>query len=271
MVKKTVKTLMSLLILSTIISFDSGINSTADECNDCALIPSTPGDTDYCSISQNNPESKPIIQASSTQIGAGGSISLNVNAESLAYPPYNWSVSNAIYTLDKSTTMSNLEIVTMSAATGSCGNGYSDSNISVTVTVTDACGESNQIMIRNTAGSWGSWIKICGVGNYGSYWSDPINDIQYNVEELGPYYCDYPSTPCNDSCANYVLSNLNGMTFRYEGTENSHRHYECGDNTICGETSILIEKEWVYYAGKWFSWRVRNGSLRVFYRQWGCP
>jgi hypothetical protein len=155
MVKKTIITSLILIVLGAIILVYSGINSTADECNDCAPIPSTPGDTDYCSISQNNPESKPIIQASSGQIGAGGTISLHIKTGSLSQPPYSWSVSNTTkYTLNKNTTLSNPEAITMTSASGTCSNGYNDSNVYVTVTVTDNCGSVASIEIRNTAGGW---------------------------------------------------------------------------------------------------------------------
>lgn len=146
---------MSLLILSTIFSINAGISSTVDECNDGTQIPSPPGEVDYCAMSQNNPESEPAIQASSDEIEPEGSITLYIKPSSLSQPPYNWSVSSEKYTLDKSTTMSNLETVTLIAASGTCrGGGYSSSDIKVTITVTDICGVTGKATIRNTAGSW---------------------------------------------------------------------------------------------------------------------
>jgi hypothetical protein len=269
MVKKTVITLIILIILSTIISFNSGVSSTADECNDCTPIPSTSGDTDYCSINQNNPESKPVIQASSDQIGAGGTISLHIKTGSLSQPPYSWSVSSAKYTLNKNTTLSNPETVTMTAASGTCSSGYSDSNIYVTVTVTDNCGITSQAIIRNTAGSWQSYVTDCT----GSYFENGdnldeiiINQYKYILRYIGGNTADVGSS-CDGS-----------EHFQYcnSSTQCNSYPFEEGFNQLWPEASC---KKYMYYPRLkiWLECGLFKNSTYVATvtgasRQiWGCP
>jgi hypothetical protein len=155
MKKKIIIILLVLVSLSSILFINLGNKSTAQECNDCTPIPTPPGDSDYSKINCNCTGAIPTIKASASEITSGGSITLWVDSGGKACPDFTWSVSSAKYSLNKSKTNNDLETVTMTAASGTCSTtGYNNSNIYVTVTVTDSCRNTNQIEIRNTAGDW---------------------------------------------------------------------------------------------------------------------
>ena len=61
---------------------------------------------------------KPVFFSSSDEIEAGGSITLWVDCGDLARPPYNWSVSGTGYSINKSTTYSAFELITLTCEPG---------------------------------------------------------------------------------------------------------------------------------------------------------
>ena len=103
--------------------------------------------------------SQPEIKVSSETIASNSDISLWVDSGGLACPDYEWSVSGTGYSLDDSTTKNDLETVTLSCAAGSCGVDY---DVYCTVTVTDQCGETVNVVIRNTGGTWQDFTYLCG-------------------------------------------------------------------------------------------------------------
>jgi hypothetical protein len=72
-------------------------------------------------------------------------------------PPYTWSTSNNGYTITNPTTENLINTVSCVPA-GVCGV---DFDPVLTVQVTDVCGSSSTVDIRNTAGSWGAATNGC--------------------------------------------------------------------------------------------------------------
>jgi hypothetical protein len=194
MKKKIILILSVLIALSSILFINLGNKSTAQECNDCTPIPTPPGDSNYSKINCNCTGAIPTIKASASTIASGGSITLWVDSGGKACPDFTWSVSNAKYTLNKSKTTNDLETVTLRAASGTCSStGYNNSNIYVTVTVTDKCGITRQAIIMNTTcGRWGSDLGCSsGVGEAYSlsykYYIRPSTQVLYRIEMIGYY------------------------------------------------------------------------------------
>ena len=93
----------------------------------------------------------PLIYATSSTINPGSSINMYVDSGGYACPPYSWTVSGLGYSLNKGTTDNDLEVVTLSSASGSCGTNYA---AVASVTVTDNCGRPYNARFRNTGGKW---------------------------------------------------------------------------------------------------------------------
>lgn len=159
-------TVLFILIISVLFLFS--IHSFgAQECK-TIIISTYPENVD--SLPQYEcQESELSIVSSSPTIAQGGSITLHVSSDGLTTPPYTWSTTSNGYSFDKSTTDNDLEEVTLSCASGSCGVNF---DVTATVTVTDNCGTQFTAKIRNTAGGWslcdvanvsiGSWCKYGG-------------------------------------------------------------------------------------------------------------
>ncbi|RPI54156.1 MAG: hypothetical protein EHM49_03510, partial [Deltaproteobacteria bacterium] len=99
----------------------------------------------------------PSIYASSATIAPGGSISLTVDSNGYACPPYTWAVSGTGYALSSNTTENDLETIQLTSAAGGCGVEY---DAVATVTVTDNCGVTDTAKIRNTGGQWET-VALC--------------------------------------------------------------------------------------------------------------
>jgi hypothetical protein len=214
MKKKIIIILLVLVALSSIFFINLGNKSTAQECNDCTPIPTPPGDSYYSKINCNCTGAIPTIKTSADTIASGGSITLWVDSGGKACPDLTWSVSSTKYSLNKFKTTADLETVTMTAASGACSStGYNNSNIYVTVTVTDKCGITNQIEIRNAVGGWKNFTfeclsEMCGspttyykiVGNKKYYVSACYNGAEVYGESicsLGMENCSLPSRGCS--------------------------------------------------------------------------
>jgi hypothetical protein len=128
----------------------------------------------------SNPNIIKII-ASSDTIAPGGTVTLSVDSQSFALPPYSWTTSGAGYTLSASTTSKDLETVTLHSASGTCGSSYSPR---VTVTATDNRGVVASLGIRNTGGTWtlvGAWTDgACTSGYCGAGKTCTITDTVYD-------------------------------------------------------------------------------------------
>ena len=139
----------------------------------------------------------PTIVASSKAIAKGGSITLWVNSSGLACPPYTWSTSSKGHSLNITETENDLETVTLSCTTGTCGTNY---DVVATVTVTDQCGETDEIEIRNTAGTYSVLLETCGVLD-GWHQSVCYKDgFKFVVDH---YNCACPETKSGDKCPDH--------------------------------------------------------------------
>jgi hypothetical protein len=249
MKKKITLILLILAVLSSILFINLGNKSTAQECNDCTLIPTPPGDSNYSKINCNCVGTIPTIKASTSEIKSGSSITLWVDSGGKACPDFTWSVSNAKYTLNKSKTVNDLETVTMTAASGTCSStGYDNSSIYVIVNVTDSCKQTNQIIIRNTAGKWGTYsTHLCGYNNLGpAIYGDPQGKYSYRIGYGSNCSCS-PSahSSCSQSsCVIDILDNQASYGFpntlgQYIYCVSSSNQPYCGDPSCRGQMSKL--------------------------------
>ena len=116
-------TLFILIILNIAFCIHFSVRAIADDiCVDCGEksqpVPTMAGDADYSLINLICSGAIPAIHASSGTIARGGSITLYVDSGNLALPPYSWYVSGTGYSLNKSTTNNDLEVVTLTSASG---------------------------------------------------------------------------------------------------------------------------------------------------------
>lgn len=171
-------------------------------------------------LPQQNPcdcsGASPDIISSSETIAPSSFITMYVDSGYLACPPYTWSTTSNGYSISKSTTDNDLEEITLSATSGSCGSDY---EVTVTVTVTDNCGEQVTAKIKNTAGQWGgdSWIVHCGgTGSVNGY--AIVGDTRYRVTlgsstgyEVWNESCGLDAGDsnnyCSRGCANWIAAN----------------------------------------------------------------
>jgi hypothetical protein len=127
------------------------------------------------------------VLASSETISPAAPVSVWVESDGWGKAPYEWEVSETGYSLDKGTTESDFETVTLTSASGTCGTNY---DALATVTVTDAHGAVASKNIRSTAGQWGldGWAYVrCGYDNY-----------PYPPTDCGQYPCSYYTCTGND-------------------------------------------------------------------------
>jgi len=116
-------------------------------------------------------------------IASGGSVNLWVDSGGTACPPYTWSTSDAGWTLvdddGDQITENDLETITLSlisTAGKTCGTDYA---VYATVTVTDACAATDDIIMRYSGGKW----IICESGSASctsAAWADG-SDAGYTI------------------------------------------------------------------------------------------
>ena len=188
------------IILSSIFFINTGIKTTAEECNDCNQIATSPGDADHSRMNCDCSGDIPTIIASSDEVAPGESITLYVDSGDLACPPYKWSVSDAAYSIN-SQSNKDLETVTLSASSGSCGDLYGDENINCTVTVIDACGAEDSISIKNTAEApYTRLIETCGAMDGWHQTTCYEDGFKYIVDH---YNCNRPDTKHGTKCSDH--------------------------------------------------------------------
>lgn len=163
MKKKLILVASFILLLTTSFYITSKYSSEADARQECdVFIITETGDHKRGVLDCN--KYKPMIVSSGTTIAPGGSIELWVDSGGLAVPPYTWSVSGLGYSID-SQSNSDLETVTLTSAAGSCGSGYSAVAL---ITVKDKCGETYDIVVFNSSGSY----RIVETKSYDPYTTD---------------------------------------------------------------------------------------------------
>jgi hypothetical protein len=163
---KTTKLCLFMGIISLIVCLHGFV--LAEDCadkKDAMQTPTPPGNTEYTDKWRDQYGPTIYDDDGDDMIGPGGSVSLWVDSRGLACPPYNWSTSSTGWSLSSSETNNDLETVTLSLidTTGkTCGT---DFDVYATVTVTDDCGVTDDIIVRY---SGGKWVVLCSnrVGGY---------------------------------------------------------------------------------------------------------
>jgi len=216
--------IIKVCFFTAMITFSLFVNHLilAEDCadkKDVMQTPTAPGNTEYPEDWRN--QYRPIIYASDDEIAPEGTITLYVDSGGTACPPYQWSVSGEGYTIQDDDgdqeTDNDLETVTLTAPTssGTCGVDY---DIVAAVTVTDNCGQTDEVDIRNTAGRWKreQGILICEAGGGAPY------SVLGNVVPGKYRYCLHygdggldcsNGVLCCNSCAAQILSNLEAYGF----------------------------------------------------------
>ena len=150
------RTFMSIIILS-ILCLEPTWIVIAQDCEECdgKGTPTPAGNAEYAWPCKCTGKTPTIYDNDADNlIPSAGSVNLWVNSGGLACPPYTWTVSGTGWSLNKSTTENDLEQVTLSLinTTGKkCGTNYTPY---ATVTVTDACGKTDDIVMRYSGGKW---------------------------------------------------------------------------------------------------------------------
>ncbi len=137
----------------------------AEDCCDEKGTPTSVGNAEY-SWGCECTGVKPTIYDNDADdlIPSAGSVNLWVNSGGKACPPYTWSTTSEGWSLNASTTNNDLETVTLSLinTTGkSCGtSGSGDFDVYATVKVTDACGKTDDIVMRYLGGKWKDYYTV---------------------------------------------------------------------------------------------------------------
>jgi len=134
---------------------------------------------------------KPVIYGSRETIAPGASITLWVNSEGLACPPYHWSVTGKGYSISSSTTQNDLATVTLTSPEGRCGVNF---NPYVKVSVQDSCGVRAEKFLRNSDGKWGN------LNEQGSGDCDPSGNCDAGAA------CNQPVTEITDGIHKWTFS-----------------------------------------------------------------
>ena len=253
-------------------------DSELRECNTCKTIniPTPPGNSDYSQINDTStcPGANPTIYASSATIDPSGTITLYVDSGGLARPNYSWSVSGVGYSLDKSITSNDLEVVTLTAPpnTGTCGTDY---DIVATITVTDNCGTEVSVSIRNTAGGWGSASFVCGSSTFLSWVFCSVIEGKYKYTAHAENQSSYSTSTCEGNDTNHCWGSATAcMNYRIDLFTSS----ECWQTPCCEQGN--------YSPGNCYQWTNadKTGPLgacgqngrkliikSVTRQEWTCP
>jgi len=259
--------IMKVCLFTAMIAIHLCLNSfvLAEDCADkegVTQTPTPPGNAEYAGNWRN--QYGPTIY-DDDMIGSGGSVNLWVDSGGAACPPYTWSTSSAGWSLDSSTTGDDLETVTLSLInTGgkTCGTDY---DVYGTVTVTDDCGETDDITIRYSGGTWAlveqkySHFPGCSGATYNC-----TGDVYGPVELLEGY-------------KKWILSIT---VYEYQ------RHYPYGCN--CTDMDKWSSMNWenatyppsispssfyfdYLYSESCCTGRITPGTVRYRYYEWTCP
>jgi hypothetical protein len=209
----------SILIILFVLCLNSvSVVRAAGDCGECNPPPTYPGNASRCQC-YSNPKINATFADGIDTIDSSHPVTLSANG---GCPPYTWTTSNSNYSLSNSgKTKNDLETITLTAATGSCGGVYNDSNIVCTVTVTDACGQQSRqstIEIRNTMGHWGNRIYDCGSSG-GELFEVVVGRTKYSLWflELG-FILD--SGPCVGTEEDWTADSWGCNRMRYESGYN---------------------------------------------------
>jgi len=192
----------------------------------------------------------PTIYASSLTIAPEGTITLYVDSGGTACPPYSWSVSGVGYTLDKNTTENDLETVTLTApaSSGTCGTDY---DIYATVTVTDDCGVTDEIEIRNTAGRWVICYTFSQACSIASCQCEDDGDGYYIIGNHRIYHRECVKSLSGAPCpTDYSYT----RTCSEDGWEYTFAASNCPDCATCAGSGGNRQAPW---------------RMRIYY--WSCP
>ena len=173
------------IIVSSVLLINQGINIIAEECNDCPT-PTEPGDADYCGM--DHPFN---LSSNNDEIECGTPVMITVNE---GIGSFTGSLEGNGYTLSK---ISDREFSLSCNSGGSCGEGPNQTKPFVTVTITDNCGGSKDITIKNSETKW-VYVGGCSSGvdelySENRYYMDPISGNYYRLQvgvyiEEGTYY-----------------------------------------------------------------------------------
>jgi hypothetical protein len=271
-----------ILILTFCLHLTLPVQAEKKDCNKINIA-TEPGNADY-NIIDCCAEATPTIVASNPTIAPSGSITLKVDSGGLACPIYSWSSSDGKYTFNKGgETEADLEEITLTAASGSCGSGYSNANIVCTVTVTDICGRTDEVEIRNTAGGW-VWVE--NIGNEGDNCTcTNCYDCGLVAEGKNAY-----NVCLNGNDSNYTMYGSCGgdpLTYSNNCYPNNPAGEWCYENPdLCIESihkrynpmNCCQKYELYPNSCSWFSdadcsgsagWAYTTRLIRVY--EWGCP
>ena len=208
----------------------------------------------------NSTGAPPTIVASSDTIAAGGSITLWVDSGGLASPPYTWAVSGTGYTLSDTETEDDLETLTLSCTTGSCGDNY---DVNCTVTVTDDCGTEVSVTIRNISGEWGENIYECGLNSFNvNYAYKIIGSKRFFIRYgIGDEIAVFESCSFGMTCLGTGGSGLENLLI-YQQINNEQLGIEARIVVVPdGPCNTVIPIDGTYYTdGHGFG-----------YNEWSCP
>lgn len=206
--KKTI--LLFFILLTTALSIFLSINSTADDgqCKDCDDIAgeTIPGNAKNCKI-------RPLKFTGDIldEIECGTPVTITIVDGS---SPFTWEVSGNGYTL----TEINERQYSLSCNTGcTCGNENGQAGAVATVTVTDDCGETDSIVIRNTSGRWDNPTLLCAamdeIGGNQSILGAVIPGKYRYCLRYDSYGCGSCNgrVSCSNECAAMILSGNYGF------------------------------------------------------------
>jgi len=225
-----------MLIIPIVLFLNPVWKVIAGDCGDCNYPPTFPGNAILCT--EEVPNLVVTYAPGMATIDSSHPVALSATGGS---PPYTWSTSSLGYNLDKTLTTNDLEILTLSCLSGTCGTTY---KVVATVTVTDICGKTSTVEIRNSSGKWAncySFSQSCysscdcegGSGNYLIIGSHRI----YHRVCMRSY----------SGCANVPYSNthtcsVDGWTYTFSSTN-------C--NFPCGDTCVTPRAPWRKYIDYW--------------------
>jgi hypothetical protein len=269
-----------LLIILSVLCLEPAWTAIAEDCQECDRqnTPTPAGNAEYlagwpCKCT----EAKPMIYDNDDDdlIPSAGAVNLWVNSGGNACPPYTWSISGMGWSVidddGDNQTDNDLETITLSLINTigkTCGTHYS---VYCTVTVTDNCGETDNIIMKYSGGKWGNDTVICGLGGAGltRFYGNPLGKNRYYV--FTTQYCSftYDVYKCSDTCPAYVLANQSALGFpASDGT-----YFFCTNASQPVSCSIKQSGKFGIYNGSngYDGYASKGWGFNLYKQTWSCP
>lgn len=199
----------------------SGFDGSTGTCSAKVIVQCPLDEGEECDCS---PGVTPTINYIGDTLVVGNNKEVWVDSGGLACPPYNWEVTGLGYSMSQAQTTNDIEKTAIIGNRDACGVDY---DVTMSVTVTDACGKSDTVIGRHTDGQWGVRDYDCDNGASAVKETIIIGATRYSIEhEVSIVARD--TTPCSGgNCPGSPPGNVCEEWLIAEGYSSIDWDYSC--------------------------------------------